>query len=131
MWDGGKRRGVDETTHPHIDRYSKSHTLQPWRINEQKMALYFTKFNVGLSEFCVTLQLDFVWLSLVLSGASITFGVGACVSQSMHIVTASSETQGQLVGAKGSKSGKEIKHRITCKHAMLNFFARFTSFRPD
>jgi len=28
------------------------------------------------------------------------------------VLVASSETQGQLVGAKGSKSGKEIKHRM-------------------
>ena len=48
----------------------------------------------------------------------------------------SSETQGQLVGAGGNKSGKEMKCRMftsrrTCKHATLHFFARFISSRPD
>ena len=45
---------------------------------------------------------------------------------------ASLETQGRLVGARGNKSGKEMKRRMfTSKHTMLYFFARFISSRPN
>jgi len=50
----------------------------------------------------------------------------------------SSETQGQLIGAGGNKTGKEMKHRMFTlevrrknKHAMLDLFAQFISSRPD